>query len=213
MGPKGPPLGPRFSGPMFPGEFPPGGPLPDYPVGEYGDPGFGGYSGRQDYYDSGMGHRPAGNGFGPGGGRDGFGRSGLLQESPSRMYQNDYRGNQMGSGLMDRPMDKPLERPGLMGAAPESGSLPHTLLTYLDTFRIENESDAQLVLKVTQKLTDVLMEYRLRSVSRGSTLNSLSMSSTNFSSTPSRLPGSSDRFSSSLSGPSRFSDGPPRYYK
>lgn len=32
---------------------------------------------------------------------------------------------------MNRPMDKPLERPGLMGAAPESGSLPNTLLTYL----------------------------------------------------------------------------------
>lgn len=37
---------------------------------------------------------------------------------------------------------------------------------FQDTFRIENEDDAQLVLKVTQKLTDVLMEYRLRSVSR-----------------------------------------------
>ena len=34
-----------------------------------------------------------------------------------------------------------------------------------DTFRIENENDAQIVLKVTQKLTDVLMDYRLRTVS------------------------------------------------
>ncbi|KAK7881073.1 hypothetical protein WMY93_032323 [Mugilogobius chulae] len=39
------------------------------------------------------------------------------------------------------------------------GDRPHC-----DTFKIENESDAQLVLKVTQKLTDVLMEYRLRRV-------------------------------------------------
>ncbi|XP_073342237.1 uncharacterized protein [Pagrus major] len=224
MGLKGPPpFGPRFSDPRFPGEYPPqGGPLSDYPVGDFRDPGFGGYPGRQDFHDSGMdrrpfpdgmGHRPAGDGFGPGGGRDGFGRSGLLDESPSRMYPDKYRPNPMGSGLMNRPMDKPLERPGLMGAAPESGSLPNTLLTYLDTFRIENESDAQLVLKVTQKLTDVLMEYRLRSVSTGSSLSSLSMSSTSFSSTPSRLPSSNDRFSSGLSGPSRFSSGPPRYYK
>ncbi|KAM8734411.1 uncharacterized protein AB9X84_023217 isoform 1-T2 [Acanthopagrus schlegelii] len=269
MGLKGPPpFGPRFSDPRFPGEYPPqGGPLSDYPVGEFRDPGFGGYPGRQDFHDSGMdqrpfpdgmGHRPGGDGFGPGGGRDGFGpgggrdgfgpgggrdgfgpgggrdgfgpgggrdgfgpgsgrdsfaRSGLLDESPSRMYPDKYRPNPMGSGLMNRPMDKPLERPGLMGAAPESGSLPNTLLTYLDTFRIENEGDAQLVLKVTQKLTDVLMEYRLRSVSTGSSLSSLSMSSTSFSSTPSRLPSSNDRFSSGLSGPSRFSSGPQRYYK
>lgn len=228
MGLKGPPFGPRFSDQRFPGEFPhQGGPLSDYPVGEYGEPGFGGYSSSQDFLDSGMnqrpfpdgmgprpfpdgmGHRPAEDGFGPGGGRDGYGRSGLLKESPGRMYPDEYRGSQMGSNLMD----KPLERPGLMGAAPESSSLPNTLLTYLDTFRIESESDAQLVLKVTQKLTDVLMEYRLRSVSAGSSLNSLSMSSTSFSSTPNRLPSGSNRYSSTLSCPSSFSDGPPRYYK
>ncbi|XP_070822058.1 uncharacterized protein [Chaetodon trifascialis] len=240
MGLKGPPFGPRFSDPRFPGAFPPqGGPLSDYPIGEYGEPGFGGFSTRQDFLDSGMnqrpftdgmdqrpfqdgmdhrpfpdgmGHHPAGDGLGPGGGRDGYGRSGLLKEKPGGMYPDEYRGSQMGSNL-DRPMDKPLERPGLMGAAPESSSLPNTLLTYLDTFRIENESDAQLVLKVTQKLTDVLMEYRLRSVSRGSSLNSFSMSSTSFSSTPSRLPSSNNRYSSSLSGPSSFSDGPSRFYK
>ena len=169
--------GPRFSDPRFPGEYPlQGGPLSDYPVGEFRDPGFGGYPGRQDFHDSGMdqrpfpdgmGHRPGGDGFGPAGGRDGFGpaggrdgfgpaggrdgfgpaggrdgfgpaggrdsfgRGGLLDESPSRMYPDKYRPNPMGSGLMNRPMDKPLERPGLMGAAPESGSLPNTLLTYL----------------------------------------------------------------------------------
>ncbi|XP_032375282.1 uncharacterized protein si:ch211-197h24.6 isoform X2 [Etheostoma spectabile] len=204
---KGPPFGPKFSDQRFPGEFPPqDGPLSNYPAGDYGESGFGGYdySTRQDFLDSGMdrrpfpdgmGNRPAGigDGFGSGGGRDGYGRSGLLEDNQGRMYPDGYRGSQMGSRLMDKPM----ERPGLMGAAPESSSLPNTLLTYLDTFRIESESDAQLVLKVTQKLTDVLMDYRLRSVSTGSSLNSLSMSSTSFSST-------TPRYSSSLSGPSRY---------
>ncbi|XP_068592222.1 uncharacterized protein si:ch211-197h24.6 isoform X2 [Cebidichthys violaceus] len=225
MGPKGPPFGlsgPRFSDPRFPGEFPSqGGLLSDYPGGDYGEPDFSGfdYPTRQDShgcgmdrrpFPDGMGHRPAGtgDGFGSGGGRDGYGRSGLL-EDPDRMHSDGYR-----SGLLDRPVDKPLERPGLMGAAPDSSSRSNTLLTYLDSFRIENENDAQLVLKVTQKLTDVLMEYRLRSVSRGSSLNSLSMSSTGFSSTTPRMLSSSDRFSSSsLLGPPRYSDGPGRYYK
>ncbi|XP_026228315.1 uncharacterized protein si:ch211-197h24.6 [Anabas testudineus] len=221
MGPKGPPFIPRFSEPRFP---PQGGPLSDFPAGEYGEPGFGSYSTRPDFPDAGMDRRPfpddmchhpsrGGDCFGPGGGRDSYGRSGLLEESPGRMYPNEYRSGQMGSSLMDRTMDKPLDRPGLMGAAPDSSNLSNTLLAYLDTFRIENENDAQLVLKVTQKLTDVLMEYRLRSVSAGSSLNSLSMSSTGFSATPSRLPSSSDRYSSNLSGPSRYSDGPPRFYK
>lgn len=35
---------------------------------------------------------------------------------------------------------------------------------FKETFQIENESDAQLVLKVTQKLTEQLMEYRLNSI-------------------------------------------------
>ncbi|CAI5662430.1 uncharacterized protein si:ch211-197h24.6 [Oreochromis niloticus] len=204
MGQMGPPFGPRFSESRFPGEF-----HPDYPVDEFGESGFGGYSSREDFSDSGMdrGNFMDNMGRGSGGGRDSYRRSGLLDERPNKMYSDEYQGNRMGSSLMDRPMD----RPGLMGAAPESSSLPHTLLTYLDTFRIENESDAQLVLKVTQKLTDVLMEYRLRSVSGGP--NSLSMSSTNFSSSPPRMQSSSNRFSGGLSGPSRYNDGPPRYYK
>lgn len=222
MGPKGPPpFGPRFSDPRFPGEFAPqGGLLSDYPEGDYGEPDFSGfdYPSRQDSHGSGMdrrpfpdgmGHHPAGHGdgYGPGGGRDGYGRSGPLEDNPGRMH-TEYR-----TSLLDRPMDKPLERPGLMGAAPESSSRSNTLLSYLDTFRIENENDAQLVLKVTQKLTDVLMEYRLRSVSRGSNLNSSSMNSTGFSTTP-RMLGSNDRFSSnSLLGPPRYSEGPSRYYK
>ncbi|XP_068998974.1 uncharacterized protein [Embiotoca jacksoni] len=232
MGPMGPPFGPRFPDQMFPEEFPPnGGPLPDFSVGEYREPGFGGFPNMQDFPESGMdrrpfsdgmGRRPAGggNGFGPGGTRGGYGRGGLLEENPRKLFPDEYPGNQMGSSLLDRPMDKPLDRPGLMGPAPEHSSLPNTLLSYLDTFRIENENDAQLVLKVTQKLTDVLMDYRLRSVSTGSSLNSLSMNFTSFSSTPFRPPNSSDRFSAGLSGPSRYSsgpsrysNGPPRYYK
>ncbi|KAG7242036.1 hypothetical protein INR49_024081, partial [Caranx melampygus] len=225
MGPKGPPFVPRFSDPRFPGEFPPQvGPLSDYPVGEYGDPGFGGYSGRQDFpepgmdrrpFPDGMGHHPprVGDSFGPIGPRDGYGRSGLMEENPGRVYPDEFNDSQMGSSLMDGPRDKALDRPGLMGAAPDSRNVPNTLLTYLDTFRIDNENDAQLVLKVTQKLTDVLMEYRLRSVSAGSSLNSLSMSSSSFPSTPSRLSGSNDRYPSSFSSPSRYSDASPRFYK
>ncbi|XP_033983602.1 uncharacterized protein si:ch211-197h24.6 [Trematomus bernacchii] len=225
MGPKGPPpygpSGPRFSDSRFSGEFPPQrGLLSDYPGAEYGEPGFGGYdyptrqeslgSGMdQRPYPDGMGHRPAGirDSFGSGGGKGGYGRGGLL-EDPVSMYPDEYHGNQMRRSQMNRPMDKALERPGLMGAAPETSNLPNTLLTYLDTFRIENESDAQLVLKVTQKLTDVLMDYRLRSVSSGSSLNSFSMNSTGFSSETPKLMGSSDPFS----GPSRYSTGP-KYYK
>ncbi|CAN9514246.1 unnamed protein product [Ophioblennius macclurei] len=236
-------MGPPPFGPRFPGEFSRGGPPSDYSLGEYREPGFGGYPSRPDFSDSSMNRRPfpdggmgghqgmGGNGFGPGGGRDGFGpgggrdgfgpsggrdsfgRSGLLDDSPGKLYPDEYRGGPMGKGLMNKPMDKALDRPGLMGAAPESHSLPNTLLTYLDTFRIENESDAQLVLKVTQKLTDVLMEYRLRSVSAGSSLSSMSFGSTSFSSTPSRLSGSTNRYSNSFSGPSKYSDGPSRYFK
>ncbi|KAF7669700.1 hypothetical protein LDENG_00147300 [Lucifuga dentata] len=229
MGPKGPHFGPRFSEMVFPGEYPPqGGPYPDYPMGEFREPGFGGFSARQGFpgpdmerrpFPDDMGHRQGGggDGFGPGDGRNGYGRSGLMEGNPSRRYSDEYRGSQMGGGSMTRPLDKPLDRPGLMGAAPESNNLPNTLLSYLDTFRIENENDAQLVLKVTQKLTDVLMEYRLRNVSAGSSLSSSlnisSMSSMGFSSQPSRLSSSGDRYLGNLSGSSRFSGGPHRYYK
>ncbi|XP_039593431.1 uncharacterized protein si:ch211-197h24.6 isoform X2 [Polypterus senegalus] len=40
-----------------------------------------------------------------------------------------------------------------------------TLFECLENFRIQNERDAQIVLRVTQKLTDILMEYRLRTMS------------------------------------------------
>ncbi|XP_029959553.1 uncharacterized protein LOC115397407 isoform X2 [Salarias fasciatus] len=217
-------MGPPPFGPRFPGDFPHGGPPGEYPLGEYREPGFGGYANRPDFSESGLNRRPfpegtgrhpgvGGNGFGPGGGRDGFGRSGLLDDSPGKMYPDEYRGGPMGKGLLNKPMDKPLDRPGLMGAAPDSHNLQNTLLTYLDTFRIENESDAQLVLKVTQKLTDVLMEYRLRTVSAGSSFSSLSMTPPTFQSTPPRLSGGTSRYSNSFSGPSKYSDSPAKYYK
>ncbi|KAM4580575.1 uncharacterized protein PAE49_005371 isoform 2-T3 [Odontesthes bonariensis] len=232
MGPMGPPFGPRFSDSRFQGEYPShGGPHDDYQAGEYGETGFGeygetgfgGYNSRDDFPDPGMdrgayaddmGHHSSGggNGFGPCGGGDGYERSGLQDNGPENMYPNDYQGSQMEDSYMDRPMDKHMDRPGLMGAASDNSnsSLPNTLLTYLDSFRIESESDAQLVLKVTQKLTDVLMEYRLRNVSEAPSGNNLPMSSTSFSA-PSQLQSNDDRFSSSFSGPSRFSDGPSRF--
>ncbi|XP_010883020.2 uncharacterized protein si:ch211-197h24.6 isoform X2 [Esox lucius] len=221
MGPRGPKPGCRFVDPLFPGEFHPQGSPLDFPMGGMG--GFldplprstpsGPFQGRdmgfRGYPDNMEGPRLGGSadGFGLGGGRDrGFVQGGLLGEGPGNRYPEEFRGGPMGNGSGQ----------GLMGAAPESSTLPSTLLKYLDNFRIENESDAQIVLKVTQKLTDVLMEYRLRSVStRGPSMNSsLSLGSMNYSDSP-RMPSANDRFSGgvsgNLSGHSRYSDGPSRY--
>ncbi|XP_045568875.1 uncharacterized protein isoform X5 [Salmo salar] len=213
MGTRGPKPGGRFAEPLFPGEFPLQGGLLNYPMG-----GMGGYSDplsrstpstafqKRDmsfrgYPDNTGGQRLGGSadGFGLGGGRDGgFGQEGLLGESPGSRYLDEFSGGQMGSGSGQ----------GLMGAVPETSSLPSTLLKYLDNFRIENEGDAQIVLKVTQKLTDVLMDYRLRNVSSGPSMKSgSSLGSTSYSDSP-RMSSGSDRFS----GPSRYSDGPSRYY-
>ncbi|KAG9339394.1 hypothetical protein JZ751_023788 [Albula glossodonta] len=216
VGPGGP--GGRFPGgfpePMFPGEFPPRGMHPDFPMGMPmrrlpGDVPMGGFPdsmamprhsaspGRS--FQGSMPMRMPGDDMpmkmreGDMGMRrypddmpvrmnnDGFGM-GQHSISPGRPYPDDFPSSQHG-GPADRMMSS-------MPKGPESNSLPSTLLKYLDTFRIENENDAQIVLKVTQKLTDVLMEYRLRSVSAGSTLKS-SSSSMNFS-TP-RLPSAGDR--------------------
>lgn len=139
------PSGPRFYDPRFSEEFPPApvAPLSDYPAGEYEDPGFGGYSGMHDYpepemdrrpFPDGMGHHPArgGDGYGPGHARDVYERSGPMEEHPGRrVYPDEYSDNRVRSSLMDRPRDKALDRPGLMGAAPDSGNAPNTLLTYL----------------------------------------------------------------------------------
>ncbi|XP_037532244.1 uncharacterized protein si:ch211-197h24.6 [Nematolebias whitei] len=196
----GPSFAPRYHDSGFSGEFSRhGGPFSDYE-----EPGNRAYMSRETFsgpdmdqgpFSDDMGQCPprGGNGFGPGGGRAGYGRSGPQDEGPSKMYPEKYQGNQMGDNFNDRPE----ERSEGMEAS-SSSSLPNTLLRYLDTFQIESETDAQLVLKVTQKLTDVLMEYRLRSVSESSNRNS-SMSG-------------DDRYAATLSGPSRYADGPPRYY-
>ncbi|MGH0158212.1 UNVERIFIED_CONTAM: hypothetical protein FKN15_062907 [Acipenser sinensis] len=46
---------------------------------------------------------------------------------------------------------------------PEGSSTCSPVFEILEKFRIETEGDAQMILKITQKLTDILMEYRLRS--------------------------------------------------
>lgn len=84
----------------------------------------------------------------------------------------------------------------------DTGDISGTLLGYLDTFKIENESDAQLVLKVTQKLTDILMEYRLGRVS------------TDLPGFPTPPPPKMPRFNEQYSGyqgPSRYSGAPARF--
>ncbi|XP_051722110.1 uncharacterized protein si:ch211-197h24.6 [Ctenopharyngodon idella] len=206
----GGPYGGPFQDPMYMGDFPPrGGMMSDFPPGMRGgmdDPPMRrGYSDMEDFtspgrYGNGMSgpdrgmmepedmHRfpddgPMGmgpDGFGPGQRNDGMGRP----------FPNDMSMNSSGDRLM-----------GHGPKGPENNSLPATLLKYLDSFRIENEDDAQIVLKVTQKLTDVLMEYRLRSISSVPSLKPLP--SMNYSS--SCLPNSSnDRFPSGMQGPSRF---------
>ncbi|KAM4736523.1 uncharacterized protein FYW61_006640 [Anableps anableps] len=200
MRPMGPPFGPRFHDSRFPGEFAPhGGPLPGFPGGEYEEPAYGGYMSRPAFPDSSMDPAPYSDSMGPG--QDGYGRGRAMAESSNTVYPEEYQEN-----IMDRPVNKTVDRPGLLGAAPESNNMP-AVLKHLESFQIENENDAQLVLKVTQKLTDVLMEYRLRTIPAASTFCSPSM---NFSNTPPRL--QSDRYSSNHSGPSRYPDAPQKYF-
>ncbi|XP_072548357.1 uncharacterized protein [Salminus brasiliensis] len=122
-----------------------------------------------------------------------------------RMGSDDFGGGLCNEGMgRSHPGDLPMNSDRMMGGGPkglEPSSTLATLLRYLDTFRIENEDDAQIVLKVTQKLTDVLMEYRLRSISSGpSSGTSSSLGNMSYSSRMSL----NDRFSSSMSGPSRY---------
>ncbi|XP_028326609.1 uncharacterized protein LOC114478030 isoform X2 [Gouania willdenowi] len=193
-----PPFNPKFPGP-FPRQ---GDPFSDR-LDEYSQPGFGKFPSRSDFPDprtnqrSFLGHM---EGHSAMGGTDGY-LSGQHEENHGNLYPDKYLG-----GQMDGPMNRPIDGPEL-GTCPQN--LSSTLLSYLDSFQIENEDDAQLVLKVTQKLTDVLMEYRLRSVNKDSSLNNMSMSNSNFSQSPSRFPGGSNRYS----GPSRFSDGPSSFYQ
>ncbi|XP_058232647.1 uncharacterized protein si:ch211-197h24.6 isoform X1 [Hemibagrus wyckioides] len=183
----GGPFGGGFSHPPYPEDLPPrggmmtdfppnmhGGPGPDIPLsglsnsGHYGpDRMMGGPESMQNISNNRFMHM----------GSDGFGMD-PRREDMGRPYLDDLPMN--GSDRMMR------------SKGPESSSTLPNLLRYLDEFRIECEDDAQIVLKITQKLTDVLMEYRLRTVNSGSRMNS------------SRLPPSSDRFSDNMSGPSRF---------
>uniref|UniRef100_A0A3P8UNL5 Si:ch211-197h24.6 n=1 Tax=Cynoglossus semilaevis TaxID=244447 RepID=A0A3P8UNL5_CYNSE len=129
--------------------------------------------------------------FGADNGREDY-RSGLVEEDQGRPYYDDYRDIEI-----DREMDGQLDKPGLL-EEPQSQNTRSTLLSYLDTFRIENENDAQLVLKVTQKLTDALMDYRLRK--KLSKTFCSSMNSTDLMNYSSSSMFSNDRYSSSLSG-------------
>ncbi|CAL9705795.1 unnamed protein product [Knipowitschia caucasica] len=102
------------------------------------------------------------DGYGGSSGYDGYGRpSDYLEERRGPMERPMMRPSPRP---VQRPMSKPALPPPRRPAGPPAlgGDCSGTLLSYLDTFKIENESDAELVLKVTQKLTDVLMEYRLR---------------------------------------------------
>lgn len=115
----------------IPGEFPPhSGPYSDFSLGDSEEPSFGGYSNRPNFPGSGMDRRPFTDGsfvchLGPSGSNDGFGRSGLQEESSSRMYP-DYQ-----SGSINHPSDNTPERPGLRQHGPDSSGLPNSLLYYL----------------------------------------------------------------------------------
>lgn len=171
-----------------------GGPPPQR--GGYRTDGFGGYASLQpppsyplDHgHFSGMGHNPERNEY-----------EGYEQGGPSHDYE--YR---------ERPMNT-LEQPHRR----DSGDLSGTLLGYLDTFKIENEADAQLVLKVTQKLTDILMEYRLRGVSKDQLMPSSYISQdqsrpSGFQSPP-KMPTYNEQFPG-YHGPSRYSGPRPRFF-
>lgn len=121
-------------------------------------------------------------------GRDGFG-TGHHNEGMGRPFLNDMPMNSGGERMM-APGPKRPENNSLPATLLKylvhfyfGYTVPGEVLRWLyyeavrvikcyaflfccqDSFRIENEDDAQIVLKVTQKLTDVLMEYRLRSIS------------------------------------------------
>ncbi|XP_019747681.1 uncharacterized protein LOC109529002 [Hippocampus comes] len=234
-GPNGPPFGPKFNDQLFHEEFPPNedsydefpdeyepsdferfSPEPCFPDSspdEYEPSNIGRFSPKQRFPDPDMSPRPyphgPGDDFNQMNGRDRF--------NARQRFADQYKGPQikLPPSLMDRPVKKPFDRPRHMDAPPDSGCDSNELLHYLETFQIENESDAQLVLKVTQKLTEQLMEYRLNSIApEGPSKNSFSMNLNFLSSPSSSLPRSSDRYSRALpKGQSLFMDGPRRFLK
>ncbi|XP_017309012.1 uncharacterized protein si:ch211-197h24.6 [Ictalurus punctatus] len=174
----GGPFGGGFSHTPFPEEFPiRGGMMTEFPSNIHGGRPTSGLSGSV-HYDRMIGgpqsiqHLPTSRSMHMG--SDKFGM-GPRSEDIGRAYPDDLPMN--GSDGMMRAKDQ------------ETSSTLTTLLRHLDEFRIDCEDDAQIVLKITQKLTDTLMEYRIRTISSGSRMDS------------SHLPLSSDRFSES---PSRF---------
>lgn len=198
------------------GEFPPGGGMSDFGMRDLRD-----LRDMQDMRDSRSGmmrdlpmspqrgsdmggmRRYSDGGPSPHRGSDGFSMGGgpMGGDGMGRPYMDDFH---RGSDLRDfndgmrragdlRDLDDGMRRGGMPGI--EGNSIPATLLKYLDSFRIENENDAQIVLKITQKLTDALMEYRLRDYSpnKSSSLGPMNFNNSN-----------SDRYSGNMGGPSRY---------
>ncbi|KAI4881553.1 hypothetical protein NFI96_014883 [Prochilodus magdalenae] len=222
----GGPFSGSFSDPTFPGEFlPRGGLVSDFPLSMKG----GLTDGSMRRGQSEMGGLPSSGRYGnsmPGPDRL-MGSSESMQRFPNsgpmRMGSDGF-GMGTRSEAMGRPFFDDLTMKSgsdrIMGSGlqvQESSNTLATLLRHLDTFRIENEDDAQIVLKVTQKLTDILMEYRLRSISSvprstpSSSLGNMNYSSRlppngndRFSGGNERFSGSNDRFSGSMTGSSRF---------
>ncbi|XP_041104116.1 uncharacterized protein LOC121314681 [Polyodon spathula] len=86
---------------------------------------------------------------------------------------------------------------------PEGSSISSPVFEILESFRIETEGDAQMVLKITQKLTDILMEYRLRSFA---SVNSLQPKSHEQPSRPQEYPPMRLSGREGYQGPSRYPD-------
>ncbi|XP_077383902.1 uncharacterized protein LOC144022730 [Festucalex cinctus] len=239
MGPNGPPIGPLFNEELFHEDFPGNeGPYDEYPneyQDDYEPSNFGNFSPEQRFLDSSPGEYPDEYDEPPHFGRfspeqhfpdtdmsprrypdrPGYEvkqNNGRERFSPGPLFPVERQGPRikMPPSLLDRPVKKPYSRPSPMEAQLGRGSNSNVLLHYLETFRIKSESDAQLVLKVTQKLTEQLMEYRLKSIApKGPDPSGFSMSASLSSSSLSR---SSDRYARVLPKVQpQFSDGPRRF--
>ncbi|XP_069769692.1 uncharacterized protein [Narcine bancroftii] len=68
-----------------------------------------------------------------------------------RSYQNENKGSDVDDGWMQNELD-----------ASKTTYSNQEVFEYLQNFQISSDSDASFALKVTQSLTDVLMEYRLK---------------------------------------------------
>ncbi|XP_015212740.2 uncharacterized protein [Lepisosteus oculatus] len=164
---------PDFPGRMYSNDMPMGN--DDFPMrGHLGDMPLGGYPGDGRMYESDLPSRELGAGPQQ---RycDDFSSGGRCPEGGpplDKRVRNDYEARP--SNIMRREFESFAgRRPEGMHFSQNEGpysrasekNIPATLFECLENFRIETESDAQIVLKVTQKLTDVLMEYRLRTMS------------------------------------------------